>query len=130
MSEISENADWQDFSEFSGVQLTSSFALSWHLEAEMLVIDVDVELTPEHPFYEKPRPSERVCIRAAVIEFPFCERVSESSTPDGSIADVVERLGHGAIHGLKQLAENRYELSGKFGNVLIDAERPLLRLRA
>ena len=43
-----------------GVDLAKSFILSWHVEAETLVIDIDLYLEPEHPFYETPRPAEKV----------------------------------------------------------------------
>ena len=33
------------------------------------IVDVDLLLQPDHPFYERPRPAEKVCIRPALIEF-------------------------------------------------------------
>ena len=50
--------DWREFQEFAAVDLSRSFILTWALESETLVIDIDLYLTPEHPFYEKPRSSE------------------------------------------------------------------------
>lgn len=125
-----EAVDWRRLREFSGVDLARSFVLSWHFEAQTVFIDSDILLLPEHPFYEKPRPAEKVCIRPAIIEFPFCTGLSVAgSTVNDKFADAVSRLGNGAISGMRRFADGRYELRGEFGAVVIDAERPVLRLK-
>ena len=121
--------DWRELREFSAVDLDQSFVLSWHVESETLMIDIDVHLTAEHPFYEKPRPAEKVCIRPAIIEFPFCEEMSVAQGEAGPIAQVAGVLGHGAIEGLQRHEDGRYEINGEFGTVFVAAERPLLRLK-
>ena len=93
------------------------------------MVDVDVYLTPEHPFYEKPRPAEKVCIRAAIIEFPYCDLVEVDGKKAGSIELTIAGLGHGAIEGLRRHNDGRYEINGRFGTVFISAERPILRLK-
>ena len=123
MSDSRNAADWRQLQEFAGVDLSKSFALSWRMDSETLVLDADVLLLPDHPFYEKPRPAEKVCIRAAVIEFPYCEAVSH----DGEDQDV-DSLQHGAIETLR-VRDGVYEIVGEFGTVRIDSERPLLRLK-
>jgi hypothetical protein len=130
MSNTDNRTDWRILREFAAVDLTRSFVLSWELDGETLLIDVDVLLTEDHPFYEKPRPAEKVCIRPAVIEFPFCEalasdRISSAGDPRAVIAD----LELGAIAGFARLSDGRYELDGEFGVVHIDAERPILRMK-
>lgn len=124
------STDWRKLREFAAVDLTESFVLSWEVISETLMIDVDLQLAPQHPLYEKPRPAQKVCIRPAVIEFPYCEsvaadRVSGSTSP----VTVVSQLGLGAIEGFRRLADGRNEIRGEFGVVVIDAERPLLRLK-
>lgn len=126
----SETVDWRELREFAGVDLTGSFVLTWCLEADTLFIDSDVLLLPEHPSYEKPRPAEKVCIRPAIIEFPYCTGISvEGLTGSDGIRGCVSRLGHGAINGMQRHADGRYELQGEFGRVIIEAERPVLRLK-
>ena len=93
------------------------------------MVDVDLLLTDEHPFYEKPRPAEKVCIRPAIIEFPFCESLSVDGRTAGSNAEVADELGHGPIESLRRLANGRYEICGPFGTVLVNAERPILKLK-
>ena len=130
MADNSEPVDWRRLREFAGVDLAGSYVLTWCLEADTLFIDSDVLLLPEHPFYEKPRPAEKVCIRAAIMEFPFCTGVSVDGRPGSDdIRGCVNRLGHGAISGMQRHADGRYELQGGFGNVIIEAERPVLRLK-
>lgn len=125
-----ESVDWRKLREFADVDLERSFVLSWNYEAGAILVDIDLLLLPEHPFYEKPRPAEKVCIRPALIEFPFCEAVEASAVPgEDDIATIVAGLGLGAITGLRLLADGHYEISGDFGDVEIEAERPLLRLR-
>lgn len=121
--------DWRQLREFSAVDLDKSFILSWHVESETLMIDVDLRLTPEHPFYEKPRPAEKVCIRPAIIEFPFCESLTTANSESDSILETAEALEHGAITGLQRHEDGRYEIIGEFGEVYVAAERPLLRLK-
>jgi hypothetical protein len=118
MGDKAESADWRQLREFAAVDLTRSFVLSWRMDGETLLIDVDLFLTPEHAFYEEPRPAEKVCIRPAVMEFRYCDSISRD----------VESLTHGAIRTL-QVTDGVYEIVGEFGSVKIDAERPLLRLK-
>lgn len=129
MNSASGATDWRQLREFAAVDLTRSFILSWHVESETLFIDVDLLLTEDHPFYEKPRPAEKNCIRPAIVEFAFCQELQLSGRPKGPVEYIANTLGHGAIKGLRRLADGCYEIEGDFGTVLIDAERPLLRLK-
>ena len=121
--------DWRKLREFAVVDLTRSYILSWHTEAGTLFIDVDVFLTPEHPFYEKPRPAEKVCIRPAIVEFPFCNGITIGDEGPSAPAEIAERLGAGKIAGLLRHEGGVYELTGDFGTVHVAAERPILRLK-
>ena len=120
---------WQHLREFADVDLTRSFVLSWRTEGETLVIDIDLYLEVDHPFYEKPRPAEKICIRPAVIEFPYCEALRTDAGDGGEVIDIAEKLAHGAISDLYVLDDGRYAISGEFGTVSVIAERPILRLK-
>lgn len=129
MPDSSEYVGWRQLREFADVDLTKSFVLSWHVEVETLMIDVDLFLEPGHPFYEKPRPKEKVCIRPAIIEFPFCVAIKpEGGATDGSLAEIVSGLDIGAIEGLRRFSDGPFEIRGEFGMVRVDAERPILKL--
>ena len=120
---------WQQLREFADVDLTKSFVLSWHTEGATLVIDIDLYLEAEHPFYEKPRPAEKVCIRPAYIEFPYCEELRADAGDGLEVIEIAEKISLGAISDLCVLDAGRYAISGEFGTVSINAERPILRLK-
>lgn len=124
--------DWRELREFSAVDLTKSFVLSWGTESESLLIDLDLFLCPDHAFYEKPRPTEKACFRPAFLEFPFCSGIKSGADEGGSqpVSEAVQALMHGAISGLRRVGDGHYEISGGFGQVEIDAERPILRLKS
>lgn len=130
MGDADDAVDWRALREFAGVELDRSYVLSWHTEGDSLLIDVDLVLQPEHPFYERPRPAEKRCIRPAIIEFPYCDSVRlDGAGPDVPLNSAVAGLRLGAIAGFKRQHEGPFIISGEFGEVYIDAERPILRLR-
>lgn len=122
---------WTELQEFKGVDLTSSYVLSWGVSGELLQIDVDVCLTPRHALYEPPRRSDDACIMPAEIEFPSCERLEAAGrrAANGGIQQLTRSLAHGRIKNLQRIAEGVYRIDGAFGSVVIHSERPLLRLR-
>jgi len=129
MRDTGDTTDCRQLREFADVDLSRSYVLSWHMQAGALHVDVDVFLTPEHPFYVKPRPAEKFCIRPAAIEFPACEEIDSGESAGGEVVDIIDNIGHGAINDLRRLGDGRYEISGDFGTVLINADRPILRLK-
>ena len=124
-----DKAGWRELREFADVDLARSFVLSWNVAGEALYVDIDLFLEPQHPFYEKPRPAEKVCIRPAVIEFPFFENLELAGHDAKQAAEIIGVLGHGAIEDLSVSGDGCYELRGEFGTVSLQAERPLLRLK-
>ena len=129
MSEKALGVSWRQLSEFAGIDLCRSYVLSWRLRDDKLMIDVDLCLEPEHPFYEAPLPAETACIWPAVIEFPACDRVGLNSAAQRKPSEMLEEIGLGAIADLRVPADGCYELRGEFGTVLISAELPILRLQ-
>lgn len=130
MSHPAERINWQQLREFSGTRLDGSFVVEWRLEGETLQVEVDLQLLPEHPFYEKPRPKERICIRAAVVEFPFLEGIIvDGEERDELLSEQVAGLAAGAITNLWRVSDGPYVLQGTFGEVEIASERPILRMR-
>ena len=127
MSDELATISWRQLREFADVDLAKSFVLSWHVEAETLVIDIDLYLEPGHPFFEKPRPAEMVCIRPAFIEFPYCDELQLDAGGGGEVAEIAGNIGLGAISDLTVSDDGRYAISGEFGTVSIVAERPILR---
>ena len=129
VSDSDDITEWQELREFADVDLTRSYVLSWHVESNTLFVDIDLYLTPEHPFYEKPRPAEKVCIRPAYIEFPFCEALGSDGGTEAEPVETAGNYGHGALSGFRRLADARYEITGEFGTVFVNAERPMLKFK-
>lgn len=129
MSEADDPISWRQLREFADVDLSRSFVVSWHVESEMLVLDVDLCLEPNHPFYEKPRPAEKVCIRPAVIEFPYCDDLRADGVSDGELVEISRKIKLGSIEDLSVVGDGQYAISGEFGTVSICSERPILRLK-
>ena len=129
MSDTETN--WTEFREFATVDLEQSFVIAWESEGQSLMIDLDVVLRPEHTFYEEPRPAEGACYRPAVIEFPTCTQITAPGIDGGEdVAEAIESLQAGRIAGFRRTGNGRYAISGEFGTVGINSERPLLRLKA
>lgn len=121
--------DWTELHEFFGVDLTLSYALSWHIETSSLFIDLDLYLKKEHPLYEEPRPAEKACFRPALLEFPECTRATTTSSSNEELAAVVNKIAPGKITGLRLVRDGQYEVSGDFGVIEIASERPLLKIK-
>ena len=127
MSDAETN--WTEFREFATVDLEQSFVIAWESEGQSLMIDLDVVLRPEHTFYEEPRPAEGACYRPAVIEFPACTQITAPGKDSSAeVAEVIESLQVGRIAGFRRTGNGCYAISGDFGTVGINSERPLLRL--
>ena len=131
MTDAGDYVGWRKLREFADVDLTKSFVLSWHIEGEALLIDVDLFLELGHPFFEEPRPAEKVCIRPAIIEFPYCHSIQPGGIEaEEPMADIAAELSLGAIEGLRRFSDGPFEIRGEFGMVRINAERPIMRLRS
>ena len=125
-----DTTDWTELREFAAVGLEQSFVLSWHLDSTSLTLDLDLFLCPDHPFYEKPRPSEKACYRAAFLEFPACTQVHVAGKIEQlALSETIQSLEAGLISGLMRTGDGRYEFHGKFGTAEIRADRPLLRIK-
>jgi hypothetical protein len=129
-----DTTDWRNLREFKGIDLTRSFLLSWEVARSTLRLDVDLYILPDHPHYEKPRPSEKACFLAGHIDFPDCTQVvGDAAVSDGSssesIADSTLHLGGGKISAMTRTGEGEYVICGDFGQVAIHGDRPMVRLK-
>ena len=130
MADTEQTVDWRQLREFADIDLEASFVLSWQFDAGSLRVDVDLCLMPSHPFYERPRPNEKHCIRPATIEFPNCSTFGPAGGEAGGrdFRALAAELGRGPIESLEVLGDGRYRIGGSFGDVYVDAGRPILRL--
>ncbi len=129
MANSVDKTGWRELREFADVDLTKSYVLSWQTERDTLLIDIDLYLENGHPFFEQPRPAEKVCIRPALIEFPHVDECRLGDSPPRQLAEIVTDISHGAIEDLTVSGDGCYEIRGEFGTVSMNAERPILRLK-
>ncbi len=129
MADSDDTTGWRELREFADVDLTKSYVLSWQARSDTLLIDIDLYLQPDHPFYEQPRPAEKVCIRPASIEFPYVDECRLGDSSPRQPVEIIADLNHGAIEDLTVSGDGRYEIRGEFGTVSVSAERPILRLK-
>lgn len=127
---LQAGASWQDLREFRDVDLAASYILSWSFQAETLQLEVDLVLLADHPLYEKPRPSQTHCLRAAVIEFPVVDALllDGQSSAEASPGELLAGLKPGLLQTLVVQDEGHYVLAGDFGTVAFQSERPVLRI--
>lgn len=131
MSAGGKSVGWRELREFAGIDVDRSYVVSWALDRDLLSLDVDLRLRPDHPFYERPRRRSKDCMRPAIIEFPCCAGIRIDGSDGGeNPRSLVLRLEAGAITDLERRDQGPYVLRGHFGIVEIDAERPILRLGA
>jgi hypothetical protein len=121
---------WRNLREFRDVDLEASFVLSWSFADEMLRLEVDLVLLGSHPMYDKPRPSQSHCMRAAVIEFPIAEQLTLNGewVAETTSGARLSSLQPGLLHTMLVKDEGHYVLDGEFGTVEFQSERPVLRI--
>ncbi len=129
MADSGDKTGWRELREFADVDLTKSYVLSWQTERDTLLIDVDLYLEKNHPFFEQPRPAEKVCIRPALIEFPYVDECRLGDSSPRQLSEIIKDIGIGSIDDLSVSGDGRYEIRGEFGTVSVSAERPILRLK-
>ena len=129
MADSGDKTGWRELREFADVDLTKSYVLAWQSEGDTLLIDVDLFLEKDHPFFERPRPAEKVCIRPALIEFPYVDKCRLGDAAPRQLSEIIRDIGIGAIEDLSVSGDGCYEIRGEFGTVSVNAERPILRLK-
>ncbi|MDJ0792683.1 MAG: hypothetical protein QNI98_00460 [Woeseiaceae bacterium] len=129
MADSGDKTGWRELREFADVDLTKSYVLAWQSEGDTLLIDVDLYLEKDHPFFERPRPAEKVCIRPALIEFPYVDECRLGDSSPRQLSEIIVDIGIGAIEDLSVSGDGCYEIRGEFGTVSVSAERPILRLK-
>lgn len=108
--------DWREILNLAGVDLQQSYLLTCRHEDDEVLLELDVQLTSQHPLFEPPRPAEGGCYRAAELVFPAATQLCMPSTPNGLITRFVET------------EENKYLLEGDFGQLTVTSDTPFLRL--
>ncbi len=111
-------ADWDEFLDLSGVNLEQSYLLALRQQDGNTLLELDVQLTSEHPLFEPPRPAESGCYRPAELIFSATTKLLAPKTDTLS----------GQINHIVATGDGQYTVEGDFGKIIIASETPFLRL--
>jgi hypothetical protein len=91
----------------AGVDLSDSFVLTWTVDSDQLLFQLDASLWPENPNYEQPKPGEHTCYKPATLAFLGVVRLSLPDPIQASAAyDSVEH-GYDTIDFISYSREDR-----------------------
>lgn len=116
---------------FESVDLEDSIVLGWVCESDDFRVSLEVSLLSDHPHADPPKPGERACFLLGELEFSEVARidgllprseVQPSKGPDGE-------HDYDTVHCLQTDGKGRYYLEAAFGEVLLEANPPVLRLQ-
>jgi hypothetical protein len=115
--------------EFDGVDLTESYVLGWGMHGDDLRFDLELALVPGHPAYTLPKPDERTCWHPGTLTFLAVRSIRGLDPQDQvrSAIDADDKLDYGNIDTFEEVA-GEYRLSGDFGDVLLESNRPRIHL--
>jgi hypothetical protein len=114
----------------------SSYVLALTVVPYTLTVRMDFALTPEHPLYTPPRPSEQECYARGTISITGFEKLTWEATGIEPSRDAEEESDHGSLdefvheHGRWRLACDAgvIELVGGTLSISLDAHaRPAAR---
>ena len=112
--------NWQDLTDFTGIDLNDSFVLSWSQDHEQLVFELEASIWPNSKHYEPPKKNEYTCYKPAKLTFNNFTELSgllpmEDVRPS---TDANNELDYGNIDHL-ETNDQGYKVSGDFGDVVI-----------
>ncbi len=90
-----------------GIDLSDSFVLGFHLNKDKFIIDLELSIWPESPFYEQPNKDEYTCYKKGILRFSGLEMI-EGFTELLSIKPSVDSDGTpdwGNIYALRKVSE-------------------------
>ncbi len=115
--------DWQEIKTFDGIDLSESYILSWFTEDKQVAFRVDFVLSPEHPAYSPPPPTEYACFRLGTLSFNGVGSVD--GLPELSkvraATDASGEFDYGHVESLS-FYSGIYEVGFEFGIAKIEAE--------
>ena len=90
---IQIQTDLENRLDFQGIDLTDSFILNWYRKDSEFVIDLELSVWPESPYYENPKDDEVTCYKKGILKFYGVNEITglidlnlipPSLDPDGS----------------------------------------------
>jgi hypothetical protein len=103
------------------VYLEDSYVLDIIARVEHVVFRLDLVLTPGHPLYRTPQPTEQHCRRRAELEFGSVRELLWRNSGLPGARDATGEVDLGSIDSLVQVA-GRYLLEGDWGSMDVQAK--------
>lgn len=112
--------DYAKLEILKGIDLQDSFVLQWHHENDQVIFEIEASIWPESEHYQTPKENEYTCYRAAVLTFYGISNLTGLRTLDTaqSFKDLSGSIDYGNIETFAK-TDSGFELSGEFGNVII-----------
>ena len=98
-----------------------SYVLGIHFYPNRIVFDLDVILTERHGLYRVPQPAEQYCFRRARLSFEDIRNISELTLLSVHSSDITGERDLGNIDNFVEDGQGTYQLSGLWGQAIIDA---------
>ena len=123
-----EKVDYAQLDGFANVYLEDSFVLEIKATPGLLVLEVELVLTPQHPAYHPPAPGEQHCYARARIEFP---NVRNLMWADQGTPPAVDASGAKDFGGIDALFWNGsvFHVEGDWGAIDVASAPPVVRTR-
>lgn len=123
----SDKLSYTQLDGFEHLYLEDSFVLDIAAHPGRLTITIELVLTPEHPEYQPPSPSEQYCMRPGVIEFESVRRLAWTGQGTPPSTDASGTIDYGNIEEF-EATEDTVTLQGDFGQLEIESTTPTVRL--
>src|SRR4051812_32470875 len=115
---------------FDMYYLEDSFVLEIAESDERIAFRLELVLTPKHPLYATPPPSEHHCYRTGALIFEGVRRVNWIERHFRFSTDASGERDLGNIDTFKLSPDGEYELEGSWGDVVIAAHNATITLDA
>ena len=115
---------------FEHVDLQGSIVLSWRIETDRLIVELEISLMPSHPQYSERMPGERSCFRRGRLVFPKIRSVSGLFSMD-EVQPSIDATGspdYDTVYTLKSDDGRLFYFEGEFGEVTLECGAPRLDL--
>lgn len=118
--------DYAQLDGFANVYLEDSFVLEIKATPGLLVLEVELVFTPQHPSYHPPASGEQHCYARATIEFP---NVRNLMWADQGTPPAVDASGTKDFGGIDALFWNGsvFHVGGDWGVIDVASAPPVVR---
>ena len=110
--------NWTELEIFEGIDINDSFVLSWRVNGNELVFEIEASIWPKSIYYEKPIKSEYTCYKPAIIKFSNIQDIKglKEMSQVSPLTDSLGEKDYDSIDTL-EITNEGFFLEGSFGSV-------------